>query len=249
MSAVTVLHLYPQELGINGDAGNVLALQRRLQWRGIPVEVVEVGIGGALPADVDIVHIGSGPRAARDRVLDDARRHDASVGSWLSTSVPVIAVGAGLQISAEAIESEDGSTQPGLGLFPVTIRDGATRTVGEVLGGVAPWGRIAGYLNHGVTLRRQTEDALVQIERGPGRSGSLPDPREGVRSGPRIGTHLHGPVLPMNPVLADELLSIALERRGETLPEADERIRAVDEQARASRVAIAHRLGAATTDV
>ncbi len=32
--SIVVVHLYPRELGINGDVGNVLALQKRAQWRG-----------------------------------------------------------------------------------------------------------------------------------------------------------------------------------------------------------------------
>lgn len=34
-------------------------------------------------------------------------------------------------------------------------------------------------------------------------------------SGNAIGTYLHGPVLPKNPALADYLLRVVLERRGE----------------------------------
>lgn len=49
-----IAHLYPVELGINGDVGNVTVLAKRARARGFEVEVVNVGRGAtALPDDVD----------------------------------------------------------------------------------------------------------------------------------------------------------------------------------------------------
>jgi CobQ-like glutamine amidotransferase family enzyme len=62
---------------------------------------------------------------------------------------------------------------------------------------------------------------------------------EGVVAGSAIGTHLHGPVLPMNPVLADRILGTAL--RGEVAPVAQ--TERVDRYATNARRAIADRLG------
>ncbi len=42
---LTIVHLYPIELNIYGDRGNVLALRRRLEWRGFEAEIVNIGIG------------------------------------------------------------------------------------------------------------------------------------------------------------------------------------------------------------
>jgi CobQ-like glutamine amidotransferase family enzyme len=58
-----------------------------------------------------------------------------------------------------------------------------------------------------------------------------------------LGTHLHGPVLAKNPVLADAILHRVAERRGLLYSTRDERIRAADETARAAREVIAKRLG------
>ena len=65
------------------------------------------------------------------------------------------------------------------------------------------------------------------------------DGTEGVVVGASIGTHLHGPLLPMNPALADRLLGTAL--RGE-LPPVPQTER-VDRYATNARRAIADRLG------
>lgn len=45
MRAITIAHLYPREMNIYGDLGNIITLVKRLEWRGYEakVEAVEVG--------------------------------------------------------------------------------------------------------------------------------------------------------------------------------------------------------------
>ena len=54
MTVLRILHLYPAELGINGDAGNVLAIAERARWRGIDVETVAHAPGAELPPSADM---------------------------------------------------------------------------------------------------------------------------------------------------------------------------------------------------
>jgi len=251
MTRVRVLHLYANELGINGDRGNVLALVRRLEWRGVQVEVIEGAVGHALPAEVDLVHIGSGPRSARDAVLPDILTKAAVLQRWVTAGVPLIAIGAGMQVLGRRIVGIDGVERSGVGILPLTVRDSNVRAVGEVLGEPRGAVRLAGFVNHGVTIELHEAEALTVLDRGPGNAGvvDVSDRGEGVRVGSLIGTHLGGPVLPMNPMLADELLSAALARHALTLPEPEERVAHVDELARRSRAAIAARLGRAGVEV
>ncbi len=247
MTALRMLHLYPAALGINGDAGNVLALRQRLHWRGLAAEVVLVEAGQPMPHEVDFVHIGSGPRSARDVLLADVRERSDRLQAWVDAGIPMLGVGAGFQLMSRSIVSAEGASQEAAGLVPVIIRDIADRTVGEVLGMPADGLRMAGYLNHAVQVERLAAEPFVALERGPsvaGVPGSAPH-ADGVRVGNLVGTHLHGPVLPMNPSVADDLLSRALARHGEQLPPADDRVTEADERARRARAAIAARLGRA----
>lgn len=251
MTALRILHLYPNELGINGDAGNMLALRRRLEWRGVAVEVLHCGMAEPLPGDVDLVHIGSGPASARDAVLPDALRHRDALAAWADAGVPMIGIGAGFHLLSRSIVALDGSARTALGVLPVVIRDRERRAVGEVLAEQSGGHRMAGYLNHGAGVTRDDGAPLATLDHRS-RATAMHDEtdrQEGVRVGSRIGTHLHGPILPMNPFIADELLAAALTRTGEALPDRDERTVAADEHARLSRVAIARRLGAAGVDV
>ncbi len=58
---LTLGHLYPDQLNLYGDRGNILTLQQRCRWRGIQLRVVELGIGDALDPDAyDLLFIGGG---------------------------------------------------------------------------------------------------------------------------------------------------------------------------------------------
>ncbi|MFN4000819.1 hypothetical protein [Microcella sp.] len=247
MTTLRIVHLYPAELGLNGDRGNVLVLRRRLEWRGLAVETVDVAPGEPLPGTADLVHVGSGARSARDAVLPAARAHGALLQEWATAGVPMIAVGAGMHLFAQQIVDLEGRARAGLGLLPITVRDARSRAVGEALGVPRADGRLAGFVNHGVTVELHDADPLTVLDRGPGNSGSTAaaDRGEGVRAGVLIGTHLGGPVLPMNPGLADELLAAALARRSIDLPAADAQVAHADTLARHARAAIAARLGRA----
>src|SRR2546429_9316426 len=58
---LTLGHLYPDQLNLYGDRGNILTLRRRCQARGIALRVVGLGIGDALaPDEYDMLFIGGG---------------------------------------------------------------------------------------------------------------------------------------------------------------------------------------------
>lgn len=62
MYEIKICHLYPDLLNLYGDYGNIQALVRRLEWRGINVSVHPISIGDPfLPDAYDIVFMGGGP--------------------------------------------------------------------------------------------------------------------------------------------------------------------------------------------
>ena len=230
---ITIVHLYPRELGINGDIGNVTALHRRAAWRGIELNVAQVGAGDELPVDAHLVHVGSGPASARQPLHADVARHAVTLQGWATAGVPFLAIAAGWQLLGREVTELDGSVAQGAGVFPSTARVTAERTVGEVAG-ESELGEVAGFVNYG---------AETTVDAGVGRLARLGSEDEGIVSGDLVATHLHGPFLPMNPVWADRLLEAAAHRAGVTLGDADPRLTQVDDYARRSRAAIRARLG------
>ena len=58
---VRLLTLYPDELNIYADRGNLLFLRKRCEWRGIEFEAKEAGPGETFsPEEADLIYIGGG---------------------------------------------------------------------------------------------------------------------------------------------------------------------------------------------
>ena len=78
--ALRLGHLYPGEMNIYADRGNIAVLERRLAWRGLSLEVTEIGIGDPVaPGAHDLYYLGRrpGPRpGGRGR----GSRHDQGGG-------------------------------------------------------------------------------------------------------------------------------------------------------------------------
>jgi len=218
---ITILHLYPRELGINGDVGNVMALVKRAEWQGLEARVVDHEVGAELPAEAHLVHIGSGPASGQDLVLDDLHRIAPRLREWATSGVPFVAIAAGWQLLGRSFERPDGSVVDGAAVFPTESRVTAKRVVREV------WTKdAAGFENHGSTTTSNDPGFVWPVS----------------RFGGSLATNLHGPFLPMNPGFADELLAIAAQRSGDSLGEPDGRQAVVDGHAARSRAAIRSRL-------
>ena len=56
---IKIVHLYPEELNLYGDSGNIRCLVRRLRERHFGSEVIKIGIGETIP-DFDLLFIGGG---------------------------------------------------------------------------------------------------------------------------------------------------------------------------------------------
>ena len=241
-----ILHLYPRELGINGDAGNVTTLVKRSEWRGLEAAVVRHEVGDELVSAVDLVHVGSGPLSSQRIVHADLLRIAPALRELASSGVPMLAIAGGWQLLGHQLVTADGETLAGAGVFPSRATLGAARRVGEIVVESSD-GTLAGFENHSAkTVLDDRAEALGTVLEGFGNGPDASGERlEGVRVGESFGTHLHGPVLPMNPVLADRMLGAALARRGEQLPQPTSReLSSADGFAANARRAIAQRTGA-----
>lgn len=231
-----IVHLYPETLGLYGDGGNVLALRKRCEWRGIDFRVSAVELGQAIPVDGDIYVIGSGSSNGVRRVGSHVDELGPVLGDALTRQASVLAVGAGLHLLSERIESADGSVIPGAGLVAGRAIPLATRRVGEFVG-VAGGAAVAGFVNTGHEIVTEHTAHITDVYRGPGDHRVDSD---GVEFGTFIGTHSHGPYLPMNPHIADAMIARA---SGSRLEVSHPNMLRADLAAARSRDAIAARLG------
>ena len=218
-----VLSLYPEQMNIYADRGNIVFLQRRCEWRGIDFTHTGAGPGDPVdPAAHDLFYIGGGQDRDQRMVAEDmvASKREA-LSAAVEDGAGLLAVCGGYQLLGHSYQL-DNRKLPGLGLADLeTVREPGPRLIGnvaiEVDLGTGPR-LLAGFENHGGrTYLGDAAEPLGRVVEGHGNNGR--DGREGVRRANLIGTYLHGPLLPKNAWLADHLIATALERRYGSRPE------------------------------
>jgi CobQ-like glutamine amidotransferase family enzyme len=86
MTAIRVCHLYPDQLNIYADRGNIAVFRGRAERRGHALEVVGVGAGEALTPDCDLIYLGGGQDREQALIAPDlARRGDEISGAATAT--------------------------------------------------------------------------------------------------------------------------------------------------------------------
>lgn len=216
-SELRLLALYPEQMNIYADRGNVLFLQHRCEWRGIGFSYASSGPGERFDAsDHDLIYIGGGQDRDQRMVAADMleTKRDA-IADAVGDGAAVLAVCGGYQLLGGSYQLGD-ETLEGLGLADLrTVREPGERLIGNVAIEVDLGGGprvLAGFENHGGRTYIGPEGTpLGRVLHGHGNNGK--DGLEGVTLGNLIGTYLHGPLLPKNAWLADELIARALERR------------------------------------
>ena len=209
-----IVHLYPDALNLYGDGGNVIALERRCAWRGIPAQVVEVHMGDELHLDVaDVVLMGGGSDRDQLSVAHELLRQRGEVCRYVEGGGALLAICGSYQLLGRSYYMGDERLE-GLGAIDAET----VRGEGRLIGNVAVRTELAdkpfvGFENHGGRTRLGAGEVPLgrSVVIGTGNDGE--DGTEGVLHRNLVGTYLHGPVLPKNPELADWLLSRALERR------------------------------------
>ena len=93
---IRLLELFPEHLNLNGDRGNLLVLQRRLEWAQIPVQPFAHRVGHPLPATrPDFVLLGHGSPAAWRQIYSDLARIVPQLEQWMQQGTQLLAVSSG----------------------------------------------------------------------------------------------------------------------------------------------------------
>jgi lipid II isoglutaminyl synthase (glutamine-hydrolysing) len=218
-----LIALYPEQMNIYADRGNILFLRRRCEWRGIAFSYTAAGPGERLdPGAHDLIYIGGGQDRDQRMVAADmvaSKRDD--LASAAGDGAVLLAVCGGYQLLGHSYQLGE-ERIPGLGLADLeTIREPGPRLIGNVAIeadlGTGPQ-LIAGFENHGGrTYLGGGTQPLGRVVKGFGNNGR--DSTEGVRDGNLLGTYLHGPLLPKNAWMADRLIQLALGRREGSEPQ------------------------------
>ncbi|MFM8594565.1 MAG: type 1 glutamine amidotransferase [Chloroflexota bacterium] len=209
---LTICWLYPTAMNIYGDRGNVLVLEQRARWRGIEVTTIGSGIGDPLPEACDLFFIGGGQDGEQVAVAHDLQGAKAeAIRSAVEDGAALLAICGGYQLLGHEYRPHDAAPIPGIGLVDLVTVAGPERFIGNVVV-ESEFGTLVGFETHsGLTTIGPGVEPLGRVKIGHGNNGR--DGLEGVRYRNAIGCYLHGSLLPKNPVLADWLITKALERR------------------------------------
>ena len=216
MGTIEVFHLYPEQLNLFGDRANILALQKRAQWRGLNLKVTAIKLHESLDfRTCDLLVAGGGPEVSAGPVLENLKAHREELGWAVEKGLPVLATGSAFQMLGHSYTNLVGTKLEGLSLFDLHTRAGPERLKGQIIIRSFLWEEpktIVGFENHaGRSYLNPGAKPLGTVLKGFGNNGQ--DLTEGALYKNMIGTYLHGALLPRNPWLADYLLQKALQYR------------------------------------
>ena len=209
---LNILHLYPKEMNLYGDHGNILTLKRRCEWRDINVNIIHYEPGDELPDDVDIIFGGGGQDSGQNKIEQDLQKIAPAISQLIENDTPALVICVLYQLFGKYFETADGHRISGANILNLTTTAGPTRLIGNIVINAPGFGEVVGYENHsGLTHLGEDTQAFGTVISGAGNNGK--DLSEGIRYHNCIGTYLHGPILPKNPRIADFLIIKALENK------------------------------------
>lgn len=209
---ITILHLYANDMNIYGDRGNVLALQRRLEWHGYKPVVINYNQGDKFPKSVDIIVGGGGQDSGQSKIKADLLTIGPKLIELANSGTPMLMICGLYQLFGKFFKTVDGQIIPGIGLIDAETTAGSERLIGNIITNSDQFGDIIGYENHsGQTFLGPQARPFGIVRRGAGNNQS--DSTEGARYKNVIGSYMHGSLLPKNPSIADFLIEKAVINR------------------------------------
>lgn len=203
-------YLYGDLMNIYGDTGNIIALTKRSEWRGIEVEVKQISLGDSLKqGECDLFFFGGGQDQSQIEVSKDLKSKARVLKAEIEKGVPLLSICGGYQLLGEYYQPFEGQKLEGVGIFPAHTEASNDRMIGNIVI-ESEFGQLVGFENHsGKTYLKADAKAFGKVISGFGNNGE--DKTEGCIYKNAIGCYMHGSLLPKNPELADWLIQTALE--------------------------------------
>ncbi len=209
---LTIGHLYPDLLNLYGDRGNIQCLMKRCLWRGIEAETVSFELDDKIDfSNLDIVLLGGGSDREQMLVCEKLKEIQKDFKEYVEQDGVVIAICGGYQLLGNYYKTDMGTIE-GLSLVDMYTEQGENRLIDNIVLQSEFFDMpVVGFENHGGRTFIGENKPLGKVLYGSGNDGK--SGYEGVVYKNVIGTYLHGPLLPKNPQLADELILRALKKK------------------------------------
>ncbi|MCR4434523.1 MAG: glutamine amidotransferase [Clostridiales bacterium] len=220
MYELNLCHLYPDLLNLYGDRGNIIALQKRAEWRGIKVTVTNLSLGESfIPENYDIVFLGGGQDYEQEIIQEDLLKEKGNeIKNAIENSKVFLCICGGYQLLGKYYKTWEGKEIEFLGALDLWTIGGQKRMIGNMvfecdfLKTEACDGKIVGFENHsGRTYLGTGVKPLGRMLKGNGNNGE--DKLEGAIYKNVYCSYSHGSLLPKNPAFTDFLLTLSLKQK------------------------------------
>lgn len=221
---IRIAHLYPKLLNIYGDGGNILALKKRCEWRGIDVRVDEINVGDEI-SEHDIYFMGGGQDLQQIEVSKELQKHKEFLTAERDRLAVFLGICGGYQLMGHYYQPHNGEKLLGISLMDAYTVAGDKRFIGNVTvkTDLVEVQTLVGFENHsGLTYLQGETTPIGMVEIGNGNNGK--DKTEGGRYKNVFGTYMHGSFLPKNPQFTDYLIELALGAKPEPLDDTIENL-------------------------
>lgn len=214
--SIKVCWMYHDIMDLYGDKGNILTLKKRCLDRDIEFDLHTCGIGQEDDlSEYDLIFLGGGADKEQISLIPDLLSRKDNIKKAMDENTFILLICGGYQLFGQYYIAADGSKIDGLkfnSYYTDTGKEGS-RCIGNIIINAQLddiQTKIIGFENHGGQTMN-VEHPLGKVEVGYG--NSFDAGYEGYYDGKVLGTYLHGPLLPKNPVVADFVIYKALKKR------------------------------------
>lgn len=207
---INIAHFFPELLNLYGDKGNVCSLVKRCEWRGIKVNFKEYDINDSIDfSEIDIAIVGGGNDYAMQAVLNRFREISDELREYIENNGVMLVLCSAYPMFGKKFPLS-GKQCDGLSVIDAETVTVSKRLISNVII-ETEFGMVAGFENHGTVTYVRNHNPFGKVIYGNGNNGE--DKTEGVIYKNLFASYLHGPLLPKNPHLTDNLIKRALERK------------------------------------
>lgn len=231
---LNVTHLYPQEMNIYGDKGNIITLQKRCEWRGIEFKLnqIDSNTNQEQLLSADLYFMGGGQDNDQFLVFEDLLNNKADfIRQEVEANKVFLLICGAFQLFGEYFLDSQGREIPGLNILPITTKAPGDARSDRCLGNLytnindtaipeikdyyptLPTDTTVGFENHGGQTFFTNNEIVHLGDVTKGKGNNSRDKKEGARFKNVFGSYSHGSFLPKNPHFADLLIGLALSNK------------------------------------
>src|ERR1700730_17411733 len=112
---LVLYNFFPDRLNLYGDRGNVIALQKRCEWRGIQLDIVDIKSTNAVNfSNVDILFIGGGSDREQGMITNELLKIKQDFKSCVEDGVGCLAICGGYQLLGNYYVTSEGNKYMGM---------------------------------------------------------------------------------------------------------------------------------------